>query len=407
MSALDGVRILDLTRLLPGPFATMLLADLGADVLKVEDTGMGDYVRWAPPYHEGVEDSAKSALFLALNRGKRSIRLNLKEAEGREVLLSLVAGADVLVEGFRPGVMERLGVGYDVLRERNPGLVFCSITGYGQTGPYTARSGHDMNYLGLIGMLDLTGAADGAPVQSAGQIADLGGGGLMAAYSILAALRDAERTGQGQAVDVSMADGALSWLAMVAGQYLADGRLPGRGSESLTGGIVCYRPYACADGYVTLGALEPKFWAAWCAGVGREDLMEKAFEPPGSDTHAEVERIFAGRTRAEWAAFADQHDCCLEPVLDLGEALESDLVREREMVVEVGQPGARAPVRALGHPVKFSGTPADATRPGPALGEHTAAVLAELGYSPEQVAALQDAGAVAGPPEGATGSFLA
>ena len=189
MTALDGVKVLDLTRLLPGPFSTMLLADLGADVLKVEDTGMGDYVRWAPPYHEGVQDSAKSALFLALNRGKRSIRLNLKEEQGREVLLRLVEDADVVVEGFRPGVMDRLGVGYDALSERNPGIVFCSITGYGQTGPYTARSGHDMNYLGLIGMLDLTGPPDGAPVQSAGQIADLGGGGLMAAYSILAALR--------------------------------------------------------------------------------------------------------------------------------------------------------------------------------------------------------------------------
>ena len=406
MTALDGVKVLDLTRLLPGPFATMLLADLGADVLKVEDTGMGDYVRWAPPYHEGVAESAKSALFLALNRGKRSVRLNLKEAEGREVLLRLVEDADVLVEGFRPGVMDRLGVGYEVLAERNPALVFCSITGYGQSGPYTTRSGHDMNYLGLIGMLDLTGPAGGAPVQSAGQVADLGGGGLMAAYSILAALREAERSGRGQAVDVSMADGALSWLTMVAAGYLADGRVPVRGSESLTGGIVCYRPYACSDGYVTLGALEPKFWGAWCAGVGRQDLMDKAFEPPGSDTHAEVERIFAGRTRDEWTAFADQHDCCLEPVLDLGEALDSDLVRQREMVVEVDQPGAQAPVRLLGHPVKFSGTPADATRPGPALGEHTAAVLAGLGYSPEQVAELESAGAVAGPPEGATGSFL-
>ena len=407
MSALADVKILDLTRLLPGPFATMLLADLGADVLKVEDTGMGDYVRWAPPYHEGVDDSAKSALFLALNRGKRSMRVNLKEDAGREVLLQLVENADVLVEGFRPGVMERLGVGYQTLRERNPRIVFCSVTGYGQTGPYTARSGHDLNYLGLIGMLDLTGPADGAPVQSAGQVADLGGGGLMAAYSILAALREAERSGQGQAVDVSMADGALSWLTMVAGQYLADGRVPGRGAESLTGGIVCYRPYACADGHVTLGALEPKFWAAWCAGVGREDLMDKAFEPPGSDTHAQVERIFAGRTRAEWAAFADQHDCCLEPVLNLGEALDSELVRARDMVVEVDQPGAKAPVRLLGHPVKFSGTPADATRPGPALGEHTAQVLTDLGYSPEQVAELEAAGAVAGLPEGATGSFLA
>ena len=407
MGALSDVKVLDLTRLLPGGFCTLLLADLGAEVLKVEDTGMGDYVRWAPPYFEGAEDSAKSALYLALNRGKRSVRLNLKEAAGREVLLRLVERCDVLVEGFRPGVMDRLGVGYDVLRERNPKLVYCAITGYGQTGPYTARSGHDLNYLGLVGMLDLGGSEDGPPVQAAGQIADLGGGGLMASYAILAALREADRSGEGQMVDVSMADGALSWLAMVAAQYLADGRVPGRGTEGLNGGYVCYRPYACADGYVTMAALEPKFWAAWCDGVGRPDLMDMAFEAPGSVAHAEVERLFLSRARAEWKEFADEHDCCLEPVLDLSEALDSDLVREREMVVEVDQPGAREPVRLLGHPVKFSGTPADPHRPGPALGEHTAEVLADLGYSGEEIAALEASGAAAGPAKGAQGSFRA
>ncbi|MGI8749570.1 MAG: CaiB/BaiF CoA transferase family protein [Thermoleophilaceae bacterium] len=407
MGALSDVRILDLTRLLPGGFCTLLLADLGAEVLKVEDTGMGDYVRWAPPYYEGAEDSAKSALYLALNRGKRSVRLNLKEAGGREVLLRLVEGYDVVVEGFRPGVMDRLGVGYDVLRERNPKVVYCAITGYGQTGPYTARPGHDLNYLGLVGMLDLGGPAGGPPVQAAGQIADLGGGGLMAAYAILAALREADRSGQGQMVDVSMADGALSWLAMAAAQYLADGRVPLRGAESLTGGYVCYRPYACADGYVTMAALEPKFWAAWCTGVDRPDLMDEAFEAPGSAAHAEVEQVFLSRTRAEWKAFADEHDCCLEPVLDLGEALDSDLVREREMVTEIEQPGAREPVRLLGHPVKFSGTPADPNRPGPALGEHTAGVLSDLGYSDDEIAALEASGATAGPAEGTQGSFMA
>jgi len=407
MSALSDLRILDLTRLLPGGYCTALLADLGAEVLKVEDTGMGDYVRWAPPYYEGAEDSAKSALFLALNRGKRSIRLNLKEAAGREALMRLVDDHDVVVEGFRPGVMDRLGVGYEALRERNSKIVYCAITGYGQTGPYTTRSGHDMNYLGLVGMLDLSGPPDGPPVQAAGQIADLGGGGLMAAYAILAAVREADRSGEGQLVDVSMADGALSWLTMAAGQYLADGRVPRRGAEGLTGGFVCYRPYACADGYVTMGALEPKFWAAWCHGVGREDLMDKAFEAPGSVAHAEVEQVFSARTQAEWKAFADQHDCCLEPVLDLGEALDSDLVKEREMVVEVRQPGAHQVVRQLGHPVKFSRTPADARQPGPALGEHTAEVLAGLGYSQQEIAELEASGAVAGPAEGAQGSFMA
>src|SRR5437899_7368756 len=195
---LDGLRILDLSRLLPGGFCSLLLADFGAEVLKVEDTGMGDYVRWAPPYYEGAEDSAKSALYLALNRGKRSIRLNLKEEGGREVLLRLAREYDVLLESFRPGVLDRLGVGYDRLREENPGLVYCAITGYGQDGPNRDRSGHDMNYLGLGGLLGLTGEAGGPPVQSAGQIADLGGGALMAAVGVLVALRERERSGEGQ-----------------------------------------------------------------------------------------------------------------------------------------------------------------------------------------------------------------
>ncbi len=176
-----------------------------------------------------------------------------------------------------------------------------------------------------------------------------------------------------------MADGALSWLAMAAASYLADGRVPERGGESLTGGFICYRPYACADGHVTMGALEPKFWQAFCRGIGREDLLDKQFERPGSEAHAEVEQVFLSRTRAQWKAFADEHDCCLEPVLDLGEALDSELVREREMVVELDQPGAQEPVRLLGHPVKFSRTPGEPQGPGPALGEHTREVLEGAG----------------------------
>src|SRR4029450_2738898 len=210
------------------------------------------------------------------------------------------------------------------LREENPGLVYCAITGYGQDGPYTERSGHDMNYLGLNGLLGLTGDADGPPVQPAGQIADLGGGALMAAFGILAALRERERSGEGQLVDVSMADGALSWLAMGAAggargapEALASGRAPRRGGLPLAGSLLCYRPYACADGHVTLGALEPKFWQAWCRGVGREDLIEKQFEAPGTDAHAEIERIFLERTRDEWRAFASEHDCCLEAARSL------------------------------------------------------------------------------------------
>jgi alpha-methylacyl-CoA racemase len=406
MSALSDVKVLDLSRLLPGGFCSLLLADFGAEVLKVEDTGMGDYVRWAIPKYEGAEESAGAAYFLALNRGKKSIRINLKSEEGREVLLKLVSEYDVVLESFRPGVLDRLGVGYERMKEENPRLVYCAITGYGQDGPYRDRSGHDMNYLGLVGLLGLTGDKEGPPVQAAGQIADLGGGALMAAFGIMAALRERDRSGVGQLVDVSMADGSLSWLAMVAAKYFADKVPPHRGDLELAGSLVCYRPYACADGYVTLGALEPKFWQAWCRGIGREDLIEKQFERPGSETHAEVERIFLERTRAEWQEFATHNDCCLEPVLDLDEALDSELVRAREMVVEVYQPGAAEPVKLLGAPVKLSRTPAEPTNAGPALGEHTREVLTGLGYSENDIAALTEAGAVAGPPQAAEGSFM-
>jgi crotonobetainyl-CoA:carnitine CoA-transferase CaiB-like acyl-CoA transferase len=406
---LQGVRVLDLSRLLPGGFCSLLLADFGADVVKVEDTGMGDYVRWSPPYYEGADDSAKGALFLALNRNKRSVRIDLKTEGGREVLLRLAKDADVLLESFRPGVLDRLGVGYETLREANPGLVICAITGYGQDGPLRDRSGHDMNYLGLVGLLGLTGEVGGPPIQAAGQIADIGGGALMAAFGILAALRHRDASGEGQVVDVSMADGALSWLAMVAARHFADGSVPQRGGLELAGSLVCYRPYQCADGWVTLGALEPKFWQAWCRGVGREDLIPKQFEQPDSAAHVEVQSIFMGRTREQWEAFAGEHDCCLEPVLALDEALDSELVRARGMVVEHDQPGARDTVRLLGVPVKLSQTPGDAgRRPGPALGEHTAEVLGAAGYSAAEIAALEESGAVAGPAgAGARGSFLA
>ena len=363
-----------------------MLADFGAEVLKVEDTGMGDYIRWSPPYHEGAEDTAKSALFLSLNRGKRSIRLDLKQDAGREVLLRLGRDYDVLLESFRPGVMERLGVGYETLREENPRLVYCAISGYGQDGPYTGRSGHDMNYLGLNGVLGLTGEPDGPPVQPAGQIADLGGGALMAAFGIMAALRERERSGEGQLVDVSMFDGSLSWLAMVAAQYLADGAVPRRGGLPLAGGLICYRPYACKDGWVTLGALEPKFWQAWCRGVGREDLVEKQFEGPGSEAHAEVERVFLERTRDEWSTFASEHDCCLEPVLDLDEALDSELVRARGdggRARPTWRRGAGEAARRAREALANSGR-AGRARPGSGRA-HRARCLCALGYCGEEI----------------------
>jgi len=403
---LAGLTVLDLSRLLPGGFCSLLLADFGADVIKVEDTGMGDYIRWSPPYYEGAEETARSALFLSLNRGKRSIRVNLKSPAGQQVLQTLARDADVLLESFRPGVLDRLGAGYERLAVENPGLVYCAISGYGQDGPHRARSGHDMNYLGLGGLLGLTGERDGPPVQAAGQIADIGGGALMAAVGILVALRERERSGRGQLVDCSMFDGALSWLAMLAAETFATGSAPQRGDVGLAGRYNCYRPYECADGYVTLGALEPKFWSAWCDGVGRWDLLAHAFDSPGSESHAAVTEIFKQRTREQWQAFASEHDCCLEPVLGLDEALDSELVRAREMVVELAQPGVAQPVRLLGVPIKLSRTPGDPTRaPGPALGEHTDEVLTAAGFTPDQLAQLHESGAIAGAAEGRQGSF--
>jgi alpha-methylacyl-CoA racemase len=396
--ALEGIRVLDLSRLLPGGFCSLLLADLGADVVKVEDTGIGDYVRWAPPYYGSDSEQdlgTRSALYLALNRGKRSVRIDLKLEAGRDAFLRLVDDADVVLESFRPGVLDRLGVGYERLRERNRRIVYCAITGYGQTGPNAGRAGHDTNYLALNGLLGLTGQADGPPVQAAGQIADLGGGALTAAVGVMAALWERQRSGEGQLVDISMTDGSLSWLAMVAGQYLCDGEVPRRGQGALNGGIACYLPYAAADGWVSCGALEPKFWRAFCEGVGREDLIGEQFAAPGSDGWREVAAVFRSRSKAEWATFNDEHDCCIEPILDLDEALGSELVREREMVVELEQPRLGT-VRQLGSPVKLSRTAADPSRPAPGLGEHTEEVLGEAGLATDEIAALLDAGAVAG-----------
>jgi alpha-methylacyl-CoA racemase len=406
---LSDVKVLDLTRLLPGGFCSLMLADFGADVLKVEDTGGGDYVRWAPPYYGDDEDTqigTRSALYLSLNRGKRSVRLDLKSQQGREALLRLAREHDVLLESFRPGVLDRLGVGYERLREENAGLVYCAITGYGQTGPNTQRAGHDMNYLGLTGLLGLTGQPDGAPIQAAGQIADVGGGALMAAFGVMAALHERGRSGEGQLVDVSMTDGSLSWLAMVAGRFFCDGEVPQRGDLELAGRLICYLPYEAADGWVTCGALETKFWKALCEGVGREDLIEKQYERPGSDAWREIAAIFRSRTRVEWKQFNDEHDAMIEPVLDLDQALESDLVREREMVVELEQPPYGA-IRQLGVPIKMDRTPGAVQRPAPGLGEHTREALRGVGYSDDEIDAMIESGAAAGPSASAETSFMA
>lgn len=398
MAPLEGIRVLDLTRLFPGGYCTQMLADFGAEVIKVEDTGAGDYIRQAPPFYGGEMDPGQtaSALYLSLNRNKKSIRIDLKNDQGRAAFLRLASDADVVVEGFRPGVTARLGVDYDALRQVNPGIVYCSITGYGQDGPFRDRAGHDINYQAATGILAMTGLKDGPPVLPAVQVGDLGGGALPAAFGILAALFEKQRTGKGQMVDISMTDGALAWLAMVAGRHFADGTAPRRGEMELTGGLACYMPYEAADGWVACGALEPKFWKAFCEGAGHPELTENQFDPPGSPGWEKVAAVFKSRTRDEWKAFNDEHDCCIEPILEVGEALGSDLARERGMVVEFEQPGV-GPVRQVGSPVKLSETPADTSGPAPAIGADTVEVLRSAGMTDEEVEDLIASGAVAGP----------
>ncbi len=381
---LDGIRILDLTRLLPGPFCSMLLADMGADVVKVEEPGRGDYMRSYPPLHDG-----QSIAFNAINRNKRSITLNLKSEAGRELFLKLAARADAVLEGNRPGVMDRLGLGWDALHRSNPKLVLCSITGYGQTGPWVQRAGHDINYMAVAGVLALNAPPGGDPHPLGVQVADIGAGAQGAATALLGALLDVSRGGEGRHLDVSMTDGALSWLAVPLAEVQATGVVPERAGLRLTGRYACYRVYRCADGrHYSVGALEPKFWQELCAVLGRPDLVERQYEDGAAQDslQRELEAIFASRTRDEWeAAFGDRDVCC-EPVLELDEVLRHPHVEGRRLAFETPTGLELSPAVPVG--------PDWRRRPAPGLGEHTAEVLAELGVDGGQLAGLREAGAV-------------
>jgi alpha-methylacyl-CoA racemase len=344
---LSGIRVLDLTRLLPGAFCTMLLADRGADVIKVEEPGTGDYMRWTPPLVHG-----QSALFDAINRNKRSIELDLKSERGKEILLRLVATADVLVEGNRPGVMGRLGLGWEVLHERNPKLVMCSVTGYGQDGPFASRAGHDLNYMAIAGALGLNGERDGPPVPLSVQVADIGGGGLQPAVEILAALVAVQRGGEGRRIDVAMTDGAVRWLALAFAAH-EQGEQVARGDQRLAGRYPCYRVYECADGrYYSVAALEPKFWKTLCDAVERPDLIDAQLSED-MDAHRSMEEVFRSRTREEWEQVLSTVDACCEPVLDLDEVARHPQIVARRVLEKNGR--------------------------APRLGEHTAELLREIG----------------------------
>jgi crotonobetainyl-CoA:carnitine CoA-transferase CaiB-like acyl-CoA transferase len=378
---LTGIRVLDLTRLLPGGYCTLLLADMGANVVKVEEPGRGDYMRWFPPLNDG-----QSTLFNALNRNKRSITLNLKTELGRAAFERLASGADVVVDGNRPGVLDRLGLGWQVLHALNPTLVMCAITGYGQDGPMAGRAGHDLNYMAVAGALSMNARAGGDPHPLAVQVADLGGGGQSAAIAILAALVDVARGGEGRFLDVSMTDGALSWLGVPLAQVAGEGPIPA-GRHRLTGRYACYRVYPCRDGYLSVGALEPKFWEALCTALGRPDLIPLQYDEERQEWIAqELRQVFAAGSRSEWEARLGGLDVCCEPVLELQEVAAHPQIQARGLVVEAGTGVEVAP------PVRM----ADdwRRRDAPRLGEHTAEVLAEVGVDGRQVDELRAHGAI-------------
>jgi crotonobetainyl-CoA:carnitine CoA-transferase CaiB-like acyl-CoA transferase len=379
--ALRGIRVLDLSRLLPGPFLTMVLADMGADVIKVEDPRVGDYLRAFPPAKGGL-----GGRYLAVNRGKRSIALDLKAPAGRTALLRLVERADVVVESFRPGVMDKLGLGYAALAAQNAGVIVCSISGYGQTGPYAHRAGHDLDYVGLAGVLAMGGPAGGAPAMPGIQIADLAGGALWSATAILGALVGRARTGRGAHLDISMTEGALALLASELGN-LDCGARPTRGVETLNGGLACYGIYRTRDDrYLAVGALEPKFWIALNQALGRPPQIAELAGSPAqqAQVRAELAAIFETRTAAEWHAHLAAHDCCVEIVLEPEELPEHPLHQAREVFFTVdGGPGV-GPLRQVRTPV---GAP-ESPRPPPRLGEHTREVLAEHGFDAAEIAAL-------------------
>ncbi|PIU66209.1 MAG: formyl-CoA transferase [Armatimonadetes bacterium CG07_land_8_20_14_0_80_40_9] len=394
---LEGIKVLDLSRLLPGGFCTLLLADMGAEVVKVEDPKGGDYIRWMPPFI-----NKESAYFLALNRNKKSIKLNLRSKMGKEVFLKLSREYDVILEGFRPGVVNKLGISYEEIKRVNPKIIYCSLSGFGQDGPYRERVGHDINYIGIGGILSITGEKGGPPVIPGVQIADIGGG-MLAAIAILASLVSKER---GEYIDVSMLDGVISWLVLVAGKYFADGKIPQRGEMQLSGELLGYNVYPTKDGKsISLGALEPKFWQNFCQSIKREDLIDKQFAE-GEEKEKilkELKTLFQSKTQDEWGEFFKDKEVCSEPVNDLPSVFSHPQVKQRQMLFEIDHP-TEGPIKQIGLPIKFSsaikhgqdqkagqspGVKEVRKNPPPGFGEHTEEILKSIGYSQEEIEKIE------------------
>lgn len=379
MGSLDDLKILDFSTLLPGPYATLMLADMGAEVLKISSASRPDIVLDYPPF---IGDTGVSASQAWLGRNKKTMFLNLKTGEGKAVVKELVKEYDIVLEQFRPGVMEKLGLGYEDLKAVNPKLIYCSLTGYGQTGPLRDAAGHDINYMSRSGIISQAGRRESGPSLMNFQIADIAVGSMNSVIGILAAVNYRKNTGKGQYIDVAMMDGCVPFNSLDGAGFLVSGKEPKREGERLNGGCI-YDFYETKDGeYLSVGSLEPQFWSRFCTAIGREDLIEGTVYPPNIDeVKAEIRGILKTKTRDEWVEGFSHYDACVQPVLNLKEALlEDEQVKEREMVVDVKLPlHEDVSVKQLATAVKLSECPCEYKFAGYPTGYHTKEVIEQLG----------------------------
>ncbi|MBA4362507.1 CaiB/BaiF CoA transferase family protein [Pseudomonas mandelii] len=385
---LASLKVLDFSTLLPGPFASLLLADMGAQVLRIESPTRMDLLRVLPPHDHGV-----SASHAYLNRNKRSLALDLKQPEALEVIKQLLADHDIVLEQFRPGVMERLGLGYDALKAINPRLIYVSITGYGQSGPYKDRAGHDINYLALAGLASYTGRTESGPLPLGMQVADVAGGSLHGVIGLLAAVIARQHSGVGQHLDVSMTDCAFSLNAMAGAGYLACGVEPGREDQMLNGGSF-YDYYRSRDGrWLSVGSLEPAFMQQLCSALGRPELAAKGLSPKPAEQQVLKNELKAEFEKHDFAQLCELFagvDACVEPVLSLAEAVQHPQLQARELVTQVPRGDGSAQAQ-MACPLKFSEGLPEPRHIGAVLGQHTDQVLGELGMSAERIAELRRA----------------